>query len=172
MSTTSLKIDDSAPTRRGFCCAIIYVLGALIGAALGAPAALYLLLPPRSRKESRWVEAGDLGQLEPLEPQEVTFRRTRADGWKITSEKAAAWVLKISDKEIVAFSPWCTHLGCAYHWDAQKREFLCPCHSSVFGMDGKVRSGPAPRPLDRYEVKLENTRVWLGPVHKSEEKRS
>ena len=102
----------------------------------------------------------------------MTFRRTRADGWKITSEKATAWVVKISDKEIVAFSPWCTHLGCAYHWDAQKREFLCPCHSSVFGMDGKVISGPAPRPLDRYEVKLENTRVWLGPVHKSEEKRS
>jgi Rieske Fe-S protein len=26
-----------------------------------------------------------------------------------------------------------------------------------------VLSGPAPRPLDRYEVRVEGTRVWLKP---------
>lgn len=161
--------ENQGSTRRGFCCAVIYGLGALIGAALAIPAALYLLLPPRTRKESEWVDAGDVTQLEPNQPQEVTFRRTRADGWKITSEKAKAWVVKKSDKNLVAYSPWCTHLGCAYHWDGQKNQFLCPCHGSIFGPDGKVLSGPAPRPLDRYEVKIENTRLWLGPVRKSQE---
>ena len=38
------------PTRRGFAYAVIYGLGALIGAALAIPAALYLLLPPKTRK--------------------------------------------------------------------------------------------------------------------------
>jgi Rieske Fe-S protein len=29
-------------------------------------------------------------------------------------------------------------------------------------MDGKVLSGPAPRPLDRYATKIENGKLLLG----------
>ena len=164
--------ENQTETRRGFLSAIIYTLGALISLALAAPAALYLLIPPRSRKESGWVDVGDLGQFQPGQPQELTFRHIRVDGWKMRSEKATAWVVKLSNNQVVAFSPWCTHLGCAYHWDNAKRDFECPCHSSVFAINGQVLSGPAPRPLDRYEVKLERSRLWLGPVQKSEETES
>ena len=94
------------------------------------------------------------------------------DGWKINSEKGTAWVVKTAEGKVIAFSPICTHLGCAYHWDANKTEFVCPCHGSDFAIDGKVLSGPAPRPLDRYEVKVENSRVWLGPVNQSAETES
>ena len=163
---------DQTETRRGFLSAIIYSLGALITLALGVPAALYLLIPPRSRRGSAWVDAGDLAQFQPGQPQEVTFRRIRVDGWKMSSEKATAWVLKLSNNQVIAFSPWCTHLGCAYHWDNAKRDFECPCHSSVFAVNGAVVSGPAPRPLDRYEVKLERNRLWLGAIQKSEETES
>jgi menaquinol-cytochrome c reductase iron-sulfur subunit len=44
---------------------------------------------------------------------------------------------------------------------------LCPCHSSVFSVDGAVISGPAPRPLDRYETKVENGKLLLGALHES-----
>jgi menaquinol-cytochrome c reductase iron-sulfur subunit len=159
--------ENEKSDRRVFCLTCIYGLGALTGAALVVPAAAYLLIPPKSRKESQWVEAGDISELEPNKPEEMSFRRIRVDGWKITSEKATAWVVKTPGQGVVAFSPWCTHLGCAYHWDAQKNEFLCPCHGSVFATDGKVVAGPAPRPLDRYEVKLEGSNLWLGPVRKS-----
>ena len=47
---------------------------------------------------------------------------------------------------MVAFNPACTHLGCAYHWDESPNNFVCPCHASVFSIDGKVLVGPAPRP--------------------------
>jgi menaquinol-cytochrome c reductase iron-sulfur subunit len=114
------------------------------------------------------VKAVDLTELQPGAPEEIVFRRNRADGWKITSEKATAWVVKMSDKEIIAFGPQCPHLGCAYHWDQKNREFLCPCHASTFSIDGKVLTGPAPRPLDRYEAKIEGKSLLLGPVHKSE----
>ena len=66
---------------------------------------------------------------------------------------------------MVAYGPQCTHLGCPYHWEESKNEFLCPCHSSVFGVDGKVVSGPAPRPLDRYETKLQGSKLLIGPLH-------
>ncbi|MCX6638029.1 MAG: ubiquinol-cytochrome c reductase iron-sulfur subunit, partial [Acidobacteria bacterium] len=77
----------------------------MIAGALALPAAIYLLLPPRARREGQWVEAGDLAQLPLRTPEEVVFRRNRVDGWKITSEKATAWVVKLSEKDVVAFAP-------------------------------------------------------------------
>src|SRR5579862_4881466 len=164
--------ETPTQTRRGFGYAVIYGLGALIGAALAIPAALYLLIPPKTRKQDAWVEAGDLSQLQPGTPEEMTFRRTHTDGRKVYSEKGTAWVVKMADGKVVAYSPICTHLGCAYHWDAGKSDFVCPCHGSEFALDGTVLSGPAPRPLDRFETKVENARLWLGPVQQSDEKSS
>jgi menaquinol-cytochrome c reductase iron-sulfur subunit len=154
--------------RRGFHLTVIYGIWGLITGALAIPAGIYLMLPPKARKKSDWVEAGDIAELKPKAPEEMVFRRTRQDGWKITSEKTSAWVIKTDDDKVIAFAPQCTHLGCAYHWDEQKQNFLCPCHTSTFGPDGKVLSGPAPRPLDRYEVKVAGTKLLLGEVQPSE----
>jgi len=92
----------------------------------------------------------------------MTFRRNRVDGWKVTSEKATAWVVKQAGNSIVAFGPQCTHLGCAYHWDEGKNEFICPCHNSLFSIDGKVMGGPARRPLDRYETRVDGRKLLVG----------
>jgi menaquinol-cytochrome c reductase iron-sulfur subunit len=139
-----------------------------MSAALAVPAAMYLLFPPRAKKRDQWIEAGDLTQIKPQVPEEMVFRRTRVDGWKVTSEKTTAWVVKSADNQAVAFSPQCTHLGCAYHWDEQNKNFLCPCHTSTFDLEGKVLTGPAPRPLDRYQVKVEGTRLFLGDIRRSD----
>ena len=151
-------------TRRNFYSAAIYGLWATIAAALGLPALAYLLLPPKIRKQDEWVEIGDISRLARETPAEMTFRRNRVDGWKVLSEKTAAWVVKEADGQVLAFGPQCTHLGCAYHWDGGRNAFLCPCHSSVFAVDGRVVSGPAPRPLDRYETRIHGSRLLIGPV--------
>jgi quinol---cytochrome c reductase iron-sulfur subunit, bacillus type len=164
--------EEQNEDRRNFLVMAIYGLGALIGGALAVPAAVYLLWPPRPKKDTEWVEAGSLRQLQPKTPEEMVFRRNRADGWKITSEKATAWVVKMSPKDIIAYAPQCPHLGCAYHWEAQNKEFLCPCHASRFSIEGEVLSGPSPRPLDRYEVKVEGEKLLLGSVYSSKERRS
>src|SRR6266536_1001662 len=101
--------------RRSFFLAGIYGLWGVMTAALAIPAALYLFLPPRTRKQSEWVEAGDVSRFRADAPSEVVFRRNRVDGWKVTSEKASAWLVKTGDNQIVAYSPTCTHLGCAAH---------------------------------------------------------
>jgi menaquinol-cytochrome c reductase iron-sulfur subunit len=164
--------EEQRTDRRNFLVMSIYGLGAFIGAALAVPAAVYLLWPPRPKKEMEWVEAGSLTPLQPKVPEEMTFRRNRADGWKITSEKATAWVVKMSQKDVIAFVPQCPHLGCAYHWEVQNQEFLCPCHASRFSLEGDVISGPSPRPLDRYEVKVDGEKLLLGPVYQPKERRS
>jgi menaquinol-cytochrome c reductase iron-sulfur subunit len=156
-------------TRRGFYVVAIYGLWAIISAALGLPALVYLLVPPKYRKQNQWVEAGDVTQFSPGMPVQLSFRQNRVDGWKVTSVKNTAWVVKFPDNHVVAYSPACTHLGCAYHWDQGKNEFVCPCHNSVFSMDGKVLDGPAPRPLDRYQAKVEGNKLLLGPVQQSDQ---
>lgn len=151
-------------TRRSFYVAGIYGLWAVISAALGIPALIYLFFPPKARKEEEWVEIGDVTKLAPDSPVEMVFRRNRVDGWKVLSEKGTAWVVKHADNSVTAFGPQCTHLGCAYHWDDRKSEFLCPCHNSLFAIDGKVISGPAPRPLDRFATKVQGKKLLLGSL--------
>ena len=162
---TMLPPETEGASRRHFFVGAIYGLWALIAGALGAPAVVYLLFPPKARKMEEWVQAGDIARLTPNAPMEMTFRRNRVDGWKVTSEKSTAWVVKDAANRITAFGPQCTHLGCAYHWDDSKSEFLCPCHNSLFDAEGKVVSGPAPRPLDRYETKVEGTKLLIGRLN-------
>jgi menaquinol-cytochrome c reductase iron-sulfur subunit len=160
-------MDPEHPTRRQFHLTFIYGLSAAMGAMVSIPAFAYLFLPPRAHREEQWVDVADLTQLPLNTPQEVSYRMNKVDGWKVSSEKATAWVIKTADNKAIAFGPQCTHLGCAYHWDDGKKNFLCPCHNSVFDIDGKVISGPAPRPLDRYAVKIEGSRLEIGALEKS-----
>jgi menaquinol-cytochrome c reductase iron-sulfur subunit len=155
------------PTRRNFSVAAIYGIWAAMVAALGLPGVTYLLIPSRIRRKNDWVEAGDITQLVPKVPLEVAFRRNRVDGWRVVSEKSTAWLVKLSANDVVAYAPQCTHLGCAYHWDQRRTEFICPCHNSVFSIDGSVQEGPAPRPLDRFQTKIEGSKLLLGPIKTS-----
>src|SRR5215831_9742462 len=129
MNPASLP-EELTPKRRNFLLTAIYGLMSLVMAALGLPALLYLFVPPRKKQEGTWVDAGTLEQLESDKPVEVTFRRNRIDGWKVFSEKASAWVVKKKDTQVTAFAPACTHLGCAYHWEDSRNQFVCPCHGS------------------------------------------
>jgi len=160
----------SGSSRRGLFQAAIAGLGAAIAAALGVPALAYLLAPPKSRRQDQWIDLGSVDRFAPGAPLEVAFRRDRTDAWKVVSEKDTAWVVKHADGAVTVFGPQCTHLGCAYHWDDGRQQFLCPCHSSLFGIDGSVISGPAPRPLDRYQTRLENGRLLLGRLQSAGER--
>jgi len=168
VQATDRQPGASDITRRTFYLGAIYGIWGTIAAALSLPALVYLFLPPKAKKTEEWAEAADLSKLPANVPSEVVFRRNRVDGWKIASEKSTAWVIRKADNSVVAYGPQCTHLGCAYHWEEDKKEFLCPCHNSIFGADGKVVSGPAPRPLDQYEIKVQGNKLLLGTLRESE----
>ena len=171
MPSQPTSVSDGAgfysTTRRTFHLAAIYALGALIGLAMAIPTLLYLLIPPKPRNRLSWIDAGDISQLTPGQPTALSFQENRLDGWKVVTEKKTAWVVKNADNKIVAFGPQCTHLACAYHWEASADKFVCPCHGSEFSVDGKVLMGPATRPLDRYATKIDNNRLQLGELKQS-----
>jgi menaquinol-cytochrome c reductase iron-sulfur subunit len=152
---------EATQDRRKFLERTIQWLCGTMLALLGVPSAVYLFVLRKRDTESKWMDAGDISELASDFPQEITFRRNRIDGWKIHSGTETAWLSKTTDQKLIAFSPWCTHLGCAYRWETNHKEFSCPCHGSRFAKDGSVIAGPATRPLDRYEVKLEGKRIWL-----------
>lgn len=150
--------------RRNFLTGAIYTLSSLIFGTLAASVGGYLFGTPRRAAQNSWCDAGDISELRTGSPEQITFERSRTDAWKVEREKASAWLVLKNDGSLTAFSPLCTHLGCSYHWDNEKHRFACPCHGSEFSKTGAVITGPASRPLDRYTVKIEGTRLWLGPI--------
>ena len=149
-------------TRRSFYSAAIAGLGAIDdGGTRGSGRRLPSVPAQAPRNNRDFVPAADLTQLTIGKPEEVVFHRTRVDGWRVLNEKSTAWVVRKDDQNVVAFTPQCTHLACAYHWEEKDTKFFCPCHNSVFAIDGKVVSGPAPRPLDRYVTKIDQGKVLI-----------
>jgi cytochrome b6-f complex iron-sulfur subunit len=58
------------------------------------------------------------------------------------------------EQEIYALKSVCTHLGCTPNWLEAEQKFKCPCHGSGFYKDGINFEGPAPRPLERYAIRI------------------
>ncbi|HNH46469.1 MAG TPA: Rieske 2Fe-2S domain-containing protein [Myxococcota bacterium] len=46
----------------------------------------------------------------------------------------------------------CTHGACAVDWNAENLQATCPCHGSIFEIDGAVREGPATTALRVFPV--------------------
>jgi len=58
------------------------------------------------------------------------------------------------EQQIYALKTVCTHLGCTPSWLEAEQKFKCPCHGSGFYKDGINFEGPAPRPLERYAIRI------------------
>ncbi len=56
--------------------------------------------------------------------------------------------------EYKAFSAVCTHLGCTVQYDRDASHIWCACHNGHFDLNGRVISGPPPRPLEEFNVSL------------------
>jgi len=54
-----------------------------------------------------------------------------------------------------ALSVVCTHLGCAVEFSKEKNIFECPCHGSKFYRNGVNFAGPAPKPLNHFEMVMD-----------------
>jgi arsenite oxidase small subunit len=62
------------------------------------------------------------------------------------------------DKDIVAFSSLCTHMGCPIAYDSSTRTFRCGCHYSVFDaeMSGQMVCGQATENLPQVTLEVDS----------------
>ncbi len=76
-------------------------------------------------------------------------------------ESQRVWIVRESDKIYAIFGK-CTHLGCTPKWFPDERQYKCPCHGSMYYSNGVNFAGPAPRPMDRYGIRiLEDGRILV-----------
>ena len=71
-------------------------------------------------------------------------------------------IARTGETSFVAFSAKCTHKGGTVEYNAAKKQFICPKHSSKFdSTDGSVLDGPADDPLPKYSAKGSATSVTV-----------
>jgi menaquinol-cytochrome c reductase iron-sulfur subunit len=154
--------DPPNPQRRTFLIGLIAVMGAFISFILGGSGLFYFLSPAWRGKKEDWVEVGPVDSVKGSDPVKLDYVKRKMDGWDVIESPSSVWVTQ-QKGEWVAFDPHCTHLGCPYRWDASKQAFLCPCHGAVFSKEGDVVSGPPPKPLQRFPVKVESGNIYVLP---------
>jgi Rieske Fe-S protein len=147
--------------RRNFMIKAIAGIAVFVGAAVAVPLAGFGILPVLRKKEPGWSDAGSVKELSADVPQERRFDQMVKNGWQEDKVERAVWLVRKRDGSVVAFAPACPHLGCGYRWFPAEKRFKCPCHVSIFDIDGKVLAGPAPRALDALETKVEDGRVLV-----------
>lgn len=74
----------------------------------------------------------------------------------VTTLKARKLFVVRDGNSFKAISVVCQHLGCAVEFSKEKNIFECPCHGSKYYRNGVNFAGPAPRPLDHFEVVLDD----------------
>ena len=153
--------------RRGFLSIATWSIGGLISLMMGIPAIAYVLGPALAKEKNKsWTRLGSMNKVELGTPTLFKASIKHNTGWLDEEEKIGVYVLTDNGREFIAMSNICTHLGCRVRWIADQEIFLSPCHNGKFDRQGKVISGPPPRPLDRYEVKIENNQLLIGQLYK------
>jgi menaquinol-cytochrome c reductase iron-sulfur subunit len=143
--------------RRSFLGVLLGFGAVVVGAALSVPLlrfALHPLLTTTTRTD--WSDIGKIEEFASLTaPLKKLITVDQRDGWrKIVSEKAI-YILPAKDGVLRVLSPICPHLGCSIPWIEAKQQFVCPCHTAIFALDGTRVSGPSPRAMDDLESKVE-----------------
>jgi len=143
---------SAEPSRRDFLArALTWVLG-------GVSAVAALLSPLRAVFGAAGLDTvqvapeplslGKLSEFPENAAREVRLRAPERDAWMTAPTDVGSVYVVRSGSSALVLSATCPHLGCPVDYDAHARQFECPCHSSVFALDGRRQSGPAPRDLD------------------------
>jgi succinate dehydrogenase / fumarate reductase iron-sulfur subunit len=149
-------------SRRRFLKRVTCGLGAVTALVLGGVLASATIGPSIRKAPKQWLHLGRLEAFAPGQVKTISVRYEVVDGFYKSQEIKPVMVYRGSDSEDpVVYNSRCTHLGCTVHWDATKQIFLCACHGGAFDLNGNVKAGPPPRPLDRHAIKVEGGDLYI-----------
>ena len=134
---------------------VIAGVASTLVAGLGTLVAGFLGNALRRETGDTWVSIGPAEDLSSEHYKRYVLTAELRQAWKVVQVPLVIYVKDFYPKDPIAIHSTCTHLGCAVSHDAEKRQFRCPCHGGVYDEQGKVVSGPPPRPLTRLDIKIE-----------------
>ena len=178
---------DIETTRRDLLKAMLAV--PVLGTMLAALSPFMRFLKP-TVKPLNYMQGPDLPQSlkpvvfdlslfpNPFDAQAFMFTQLNKEYTAIGSQinNVPGFAVKLPDGNFAVYSRICPHLGCVFNYvpnpdDVAKGYnfrpdgpvFACPCHLSVFDIqqNGKVVSGPAPRPPRKFVYKIENNKMII-----------
>lgn len=153
-------------TRRNF---IIWYLAGLLTAILVAAIAplLAYFYPPAGSSKPKDVpikldksldDLGNAGAVKFEAPKETGFIMKDGGGDNAPGKIAfGGFAAKDESGNVNVFAVNCSHLGCSVAFNGAQKRFECPCHGSMFTVDGQVSHGPAAWPLSHLTWKQGST---------------
>ena len=113
------------------------------------PAFKFMLPPAIPEASTNEVAAGKVQDLKSNSGKIVKFG------------SRPALLIRTGETEWRAFSAICTHLNCTVQFQESTHQIWCACHNGFYDMNGKVVSGPPPRPLEEYAVHVRGDDVVI-----------
>jgi Rieske Fe-S protein len=166
-------------------------LGGLITGIVTVPVLGFLVIPSFVDQEPGDIDLGPVDNFPEGTYIETTFLIDPAQG-EVT--RRTAYIrnngeLRPGVPSFTLISNRCVHLGCPVQAsgpraeqektvetrDAEVRQtevtpaaFSCPCHGGAYDTEGNRTAGPPVHALDRYDFKIDNDRLVLGPPYSVE----
>jgi Rieske Fe-S protein len=154
--------EETQLDRRNFLKSATIAIFGFISAVLALPAVVYVIGPALSKTSNEaWLALGSVSKVKIGEPTLFKSQIQIKTGWIVDQNDISVYVYTQNGRDYLALSNICTHLGCRVRWIADQEKFFCPCHNGVFDKQGNVVSGPPPKPLNRYTVKVENDQIYI-----------
>jgi len=161
-------------TRRTAFTVGVQALGGIAGAAVVLPAIGFAVAPLFEEEEQPWQAVGATSDFSPDTYRSVVITIVQGIG---ETGKSTAYVRQgnpqitanqtkyppESPNEYIAISTRCAHVGCPVRFVEASGNFICPCHGGVYGFLGERIGGPPVRPLDRFQTRVTNGQVEIGP---------
>ena len=105
--------------------------------------ALSFLKPPKSAEPTvNTVKAGIASEFPANSSKIIKFGRK------------PVILVKTVEGNFLALAGTCTHLDCIVQYKEDTKQIWCACHNGVYDLKGRNVSGPPPRALDNYTVKV------------------
>ena len=166
--------EGESMTRRTAFTIGVQALGGVAGLAVALPAVGFAVAPLFEEEEQPWQAVGSTSDFSPDTYRPVVITAVQGIG---ETGKTTVYVRQgnpsitanqskyppESPDEYIAITTRCAHLGCPVRFVETAGNFICPCHGGVYGFLGERIGGPPVRPLDRFQTRVTNGRVEIGP---------
>ena len=153
-------------TRRTVFTIGVQAVGGIAVGVVALPTVGFALAPIFDKPDEQWQAVGP-----PDDFVSDTYRQsviTIVDGIGDTG-KTTVYIrqgsadLDEDPESYIAISTRCAHLGCPVRFVRAAGNFICPCHGGVYDFEGKVIGGPPVRPLDRFQTRVTDGQLEIGP---------